>query len=393
MNKTSASSSDCPETKGELKSLRDAGQDKAVCVKWQSSKEFAATQGKAMAAAAPVWCSAQPQNTVYVERTSICSRRGVVILLIDTITGRPMGSAYGILDQEIDTQSTKPEFFEYMNFTLTKADITSSAMTVSVNSTCSLDTSCSESATPWSAPRPIVVGSSIDGTFTRRWTGASGQKSFLLDYSLTINIGGASGSTRWGGHGEQGAGQYLVRCDAMITKLLGCVVPSYIPTFVVDPKYNEARQFIGMAQASMNLHPGWEGKGKPLHRESVEAEVNKNRAVVCDKTFKAHADTPTPQCDEFPFARTKESGRRLSVISGAECQMYNVIKSVVTGRLSVTWPGLNQGRMPDPNAKCARASMPKAQNEGVGGDLGRRTSEWRLLENDAYWVDAGQPVG
>jgi hypothetical protein len=72
-----------------------------------------------------------------------------------------------------------------------------------------------------------------------------------------------------------------------------------------------------------------------------------------------------------------------------------VVSSTVDGQvyLSLTWPGLNQGQMPSPTAKCARASMPKTQNEGVGGDLGRRTTEWRLLNNDAYWVEAGQPVG
>ncbi|MFD4413590.1 hypothetical protein [Streptomyces sp. NPDC058476] len=57
--------------------------------------------------------------------------------------------------------------------------------------------------------------------------------------------------------------------------------------------------------------------------------------------------------------------------------------------LSLTWPGLNQGKMPPANAKCARASMPKVQNEGVGGELGRKTKKWRLLMRNAYWVDAG----
>lgn len=391
-----APQSNCAETKRNLGVLREAGQDKAVCIEWQTPREFAKTQGAAASSAAnAVWCSEQPQNTVYVDRVSICSKRGVVIILMDTTTGMTFGKAYGTVEQEIDTQNSIPEFFEYMNFTLTKADITSSVMTVKVDARCSLDTSCKQNAGSWAAARPITVGGSIDGTFSRVWTGTTGQKKFIIDYALTVKIGGASGTTKWGGDGDPGDGQYLVRCDNQVTARSGCVVPSYTPTFVVDSKYSEARQFIGMAQASMSSHPGWEGKGQPLHREAVKAEVDKNRAVVCDSTFTPSSSTPDPQCDEFPFARSKESGRRLGVTSGSQCQRYNVVSSTVNGQvsLSLTWPGLNQGQMPPAGAKCARASMPKVQNEGVGGDLGRRTAEWRLLDGDAYWVDAGQPVG
>ncbi|GAA2281308.1 hypothetical protein GCM10010234_18080 [Streptomyces hawaiiensis] len=51
----------------------------------------------------------------------------------------------------------------------------------------------------------------------------------------------------------------------------------------------------------------------------------------------------------------------------------------------------HQGKMSPANAECARASMPKNQNEGVGGDLGRFTKAQRLIGGDGYWVDAGQP--
>ncbi len=321
--------------------------------------------------------------------------RDVIIIVMDTVTGMIYGKAYGTVEQEIDTQNSIPEFFEYMNFYLYNSDVTSSAMTISVTPVCSLDTSCKQNAGAWAAPRPITVGGSLDGTISRSWTGTSGRKSFLISYSLTVNIGGGSGTTRWGGHGEPGGGQYLVRCDNEVTARSGCIVPSYTPTFVVDPKYPQARQYIGMVQASMSSHPGWESKGQPLHREANEAEARKNRDVVCDSTFTPASSTPEPQCDEFPFAKSKESGRQLGVKSGSECQRYNVVSSTIDGQvyLSLTWPGLHQGQMPSPTAKCARASMPKTQNEGVGGDLGRRTTEWRLLNNDAYWVDAGQPVG
>jgi hypothetical protein len=191
---------------------------------------------------------------------------------------------------------------------------------------------------------------------------------------------------------SQNAG-WQVRCDKEVGNTAGCVVPKFTPTLVIAEKYNAARQFIGMVQASMSRHPGWEGHGQPLRREADDAVARKNREVVCDSTFRPSSSTPPPvQCDEFPFAKSKESGRQLGVTSGASCQQYSVVTqtwSDGTKHLSVIWPGLSEGKMPPANAKCARASMPKVQNEGVGGDLGRRTTEWRLLGSDPYWVDDG----
>ncbi|MFF1702358.1 hypothetical protein [Streptomyces sp. NPDC058252] len=331
-------------------------------------------------------------------RYSICSIRGVVIVLMDTTTGMIFGKAYGTVEQEIDTQNAIPEFFQYMNFSLTSADVGTSGMTVQVDSTCSLDSSCKETSGPWTTPRPITVGGSIDGGITRSWTGAQTQgaeKAFLISYELTVNVGGLSGSTSWGGDGEPGDGQYWVRCDFKVSARAGCVASAFAPTFEVSKQYSEARQYIGMVQASMSTHPGWEGRGQPLHRESNEAEATKNRNVVCDNTFTANRSTPPPaQCDEWPFAKSKESGRQLGVRSGTECQQYFVGSETIDGKvhLYLSWPGMNQGKMPPAAAKCARASMPKDQNEGVGGDLGRFTTEQRLLGKDPYWVNAGQPV-
>ncbi len=161
-----------------------------MCVEWQTPQEFAKTQKSAAPSAADaVWCSEQTQNTVYVVRDSICSKRGVVIILMDTITGMIFGKAYGTVEQEIDTQNANAEFFEYMNFTLTSADITSSVMTVDVDAICSIDTSCEQNSGAWDTARPITVGGSIDGTFSRRWTGSTGNKEFLIEYSLTVKIG------------------------------------------------------------------------------------------------------------------------------------------------------------------------------------------------------------
>ncbi len=331
-------------------------------------------------------------DRVYVTRNSICSRRNLVILVVDTQNGTIWGEALATVEQQIDTKNTSVEYSEYMNFHLVESDITSSAMTISVNATCSLDNSCRQDSSPWGDPRPITVGGSIDGTWTRSWIGNQGHKEFRLSYDLYIHISGTTGgNTEWGGDEEQADGQYWVRCDNEVGTYAGCVQPDFTPTFVVNEKYSAARNFIASVQENMATHPGWEGNGQPLHRESDADEEGENRRVICkDGSFKADPDTPDPTCDEYPFARSKESGRQLGVTTGAECQQYWVEARVIGGQEYLIL--FNVGD-PPADAKCGRASMPKSQNTGVGGDLGRKTVQWRLLENDSYWVDAGAGNG
>ncbi|MER7350443.1 hypothetical protein ABT390_34110 [Streptomyces aurantiacus] len=385
--------SNCDEQ--HLKELRDAGQKRAVCVEWGAPQEAAKKQtarpkSAAKSAGSAFWCANENMNKTYVTRTSICSRRSMTILLVDTITGKTWGKARGYTEQEIDTQTNSVEFDEHFKFHLTDSDITSSVMTVKAEAICSLDDSCKQRG-PWAdKPQPITVGQSVEGHWSRSWNGTKGRKTFLLQYDIIVNIGSGFGNLSWGGHLEPGGGTFKVRCDNSVNRFAGCVVPSFTPTLVVPKKHKEARAFIAVAQASMSTHPGLKGAGKPLHREGSLKESEKNRAVICDSTYKAASNTPNPTCDEFPFAKSKESGRRLGVKSGKECQWYWVAEDTVNGKKNslLMWDGLFEAKLP-PSAKCARASMPSIQNKGVGGALGNLTKEERLLNNDPYWVDAG----
>ncbi|MFF4309633.1 hypothetical protein [Streptomyces sp. NPDC001507] len=145
----------------------------------------------------------------------------------------------------------------------------------------------------------------------------------------------------------------------------GCVVENYVPTFVIDTKYNLARQFIGMAQASMSSHPGWERHGQPLRREANVATEQKNRGIICDRTFTADPSTPkSSQRDEYPFAESKNSGAQQGVTSGSQCQQYMVVSQTIEGKQYpfLTWSAYSQGKMRPAPAKCARAGMTKADN-------------------------------
>lgn len=383
--------STCPATKRNLPALRKAGKTKAICFEWKPAKEISR---KSSAPTSPIWCSLQADNTVFVTRWSICSHRVLIIVVVNIDTGMVLGNAEATIEQEIDTSNSNVEYSEYFKFELKSSDVVSDTMTAEITSICNVSpkSTCKQGPGPWTGPKPVTIGVPMEGHWLRTWMKSKMHDVMNMEYTIAVSIPGATiGTASWGGLNQPGAFEYAVRCDNEVGKYAGCIVPSFTPTYTVDSKYNLSRQYIGMVQASMSTHPGWEGHGEPLHREANEKAARDNRNAICDGTFKANPTTPPPaQCDEWPFAKSKESGGS-SGAKGSSCQQYAVITETLEGEVytSLTWPGLNQGKMPPANAKCARASMPKVENEGVGGGLGRVTTDWRLIDGDAYWVDAG----
>jgi hypothetical protein len=367
-----------------------AGKETALCVERVPAAKAPRKVARAAAADDVTWCDGQEMNKAYVTRTSICENQLLHAVLIVTQTGAPLGDAYYTVKQEINTKTTDTHFNE--DFFLRVQAVSGALIagfTVEIDAECVASSACEQGLGPWTGPAPMTLLSTKEGTWQRSWKKTTGRDTLMLGYKLTTKFGASKADLEWGANESRA---WEVRCDNEVDKFAGCVVPQYTPTFVVKSKYSEARQFIGMVQASMSTHPGWEGKGQPLTREANEKVANKNRDIICDSTFKPHPSTPKPtQCDEFPFAKSKQSGAQQGVTSGKVCQQYNVVAQTLEGKeyLSLTWPGLNQGKMPPANAKCARASMPKNQNEGVGGDLGRFTKAQRLVGGDGYWVDAG----
>ncbi len=309
------------------------------------------------------------------------------------MTGIVLGKAYGAVEQQIDTSNTSTTFDEHFHFELLAADVGTAGMTAEIDAVCSLDTSCRQGSGPWGdVPTPVSIGVPLEGTWQRTWTGDRGHKEFIIDYDLTIRLGGYDGYTGWGGNLEPGDGLYKVRCDNEIGASAGCVVPAFAPTFTVNfEKYPAASDYIDDAQAYIKTHPGDEShsKGTPLHRESDTAIAKKNRDKVCDSTFVAEDKFNGAyeiQCDEYPFAATKESGGQLGITSGKECKQFVIHPGYV--EFYPHTPHSMLSYQPSGTANCARASMPKHENEGVGGDLGRFAVSTRLLEDDAYWVNA-----
>ncbi|WP_328349365.1 hypothetical protein OG800_01585 [Streptomyces sp. NBC_00445] len=362
----------------------------AVCVEEREAPASAA----ATAAALPVWCDGGTA-LIQVTRFSLCSVRywGVIVYNTD---GSEFGTADITTAQEINTAPRASDFMEEFYMRVDRMDPALATVTVSANTECNYLSGCSDGGQdPWIGELPMPApGTWWEGTVHRSWTGANGHDEILMLWTLTFTKpqSGKSSTVQWGGL------DYELRCDDEIGGAAGCVVPSYTPTMVVDgATYPGARNYIGRAQASMSSHPGWLGMGEALHREADSSVQEENRRKVCyDGTWvkedrfggKASPDPDSIECDEFPFAATKESGGQSGISSGAECQQW----TVWPGGSGSGWPATDyavQAWTKSGTAQCARASMPRRQNGGVGTGLSNFYQNQRILDNEDFWLDSG----
>lgn len=382
---------------------RASGKKQAVCVELvdAAAARKRLTSAPSATAGGIVWCDDKEMGIPYVTRVSVCESQLIQATLINTQTGVPLGVAFLTVKQEINTREVdgKPlpipgSFHEdfYMQVQAASGAL-AGGFTVEIDAECVPTSQCQQGEDPWTGAVPVTILSELEGTWNRVWTEPVTNATMALGYTITVKQGGHKGSHSWGVN-ESNAWQ--VRCDKEIGATIGCIVPAFVPTLVVDYlKYPAGSDYIADAMAYIPSHPGRrnsDGSGNPLRREANDATATANRNRVCDRTFaiEDEFDGKFPlQCDEYPFARTKESGGGppwVGIRSGKDCKQFRVVPGYADRE-----PRRNHSMFsfrPHGTGSCARATMLKVDNEGIGGDLGRFYTSQRVLNNDPFWVDA-----
>ncbi|MCC5475632.1 golvesin C-terminal-like domain-containing protein [Streptomyces barringtoniae] len=190
-----------------------------------------------------------------------------------------------------------------------------------------------------------------------------------------------------------------IRCDNSVTvpNSTGCIFYKHIPTYTVnDRKYPAAAAYYWLLREELPSHPGSEEHKTPLHREIDQRVRDKNRGVVCPNSWKPYdkatpeATTNSPdgrQCDEYPFASTKESGGQF-VDSGDKCIQLYAQKSASDGKWRLYYDDRPGVAAPTWQEVCGRASMSAKQNEGAGRDVGSFYKKARVDDNDPFYIKA-----
>lgn len=191
-----------------------------------------------------------------------------------------------------------------------------------------------------------------------------------------------------------------VRCDtkAQSTKA-GCVIPAYAPTYTFNAGKNpQAAAHAWLIQQATPKTPGVQSMGTPLYYLPGGRD-GKNRAVICDEDGWArnnqdpdamNSSTDTPDCDEFTFNATYNSGGMPDnlgglnpVASGSECIQSYATK--VDGTIHLrNLPGA----LTTFNEVCGRSAISGSQNRAsMGAFSAGFVNNMRLMDRDAYWLE------
>ncbi|MGW1589157.1 golvesin C-terminal-like domain-containing protein [Streptomyces sp. NPDC002386] len=338
------------------------------------------------AAAGPVgWCK-DINGAAMQTRTQGCMR-GLLVLTASR-DGAPVGNATVKVIQEINLDPKSNQFTTWTEVSLVNMTGISSTTMTSYDEECWSTTACSESYGTWSGGLTWTAGDPHVATRTNTFSwnkvgGGEDRLDFTWQTSWSTPDAAVQAVPKWSNNG------FDVRCDNKVGGNTGCVFPKYTPTLQLNTKkYPAAASYYWVLMEKLASHPGSEKFDKPLHRLADETKAKENRDKMCMLAVAEWNPNPAADgtsCDEYPFAKSRESGGQ-TLSSGKYCvQMYADKQTDGTWMLELD----NNYPYPSWNEICGRAAVPAKQNTDAGGDLGRFTSEIGLLDDDAYYVQTG----
>ncbi|TYR65421.1 hypothetical protein FY004_06340 [Streptomyces parvus] len=345
-----------------------------------------AKRASAAAAAGPVgWC-ANVSGAAMQTRTEGCLRG--LLPLTASRNGVPIGNATMKVIQEINLNPKSNEFTTWTELSLVSMQGISSTTLTSFAEDCWPTGDCTESNGPWVGSTTWVPGDTHVATRTNTYTwnkttGSESKLDFTWNTSWSTPNASVQATQQWSNNA------FDVRCDNKVGGNTGCVFPKYTPTLQMNTKkYPAAAAYYWVLMEKLATHPGSEQHAKPLHRLADETKAKDNRDKMCMLAvaeWNPHPNADGTSCDEYPFAKSRESGG-MTLTSGKHCAQFYADKQP-----NGSWMLELDNNYPYPtwNEICGRAAVPTKQNTDAGGDLGRFTSEIRLLDRDAYFVQTG----
>lgn len=214
-----------------------------------------------------------------------------------------------------------------------------------------------------------------------------------------------------------------IRCDTFKLKWgsIGCVFTNSAPTYILNAKkFPQAAAHGWLIQKMSANHPGSEVRNKPLYYMGDKNQNTTNRGRICpDNWAKANHDpsapvnaTDKPNCDEFAFASSYNSGGMAKSEGG-----LNPAVAIPGGSATDTPDGKNcvqtfakkqgsyvhlyniegtkpsfyvddQTGQPQYKEVCGRSAISGIHNQqSMGGRFSTFLKDMRIRDKDAYWLD------
>ncbi|WP_414166800.1 hypothetical protein ACMATS_03260 [Streptoverticillium reticulum] len=169
-----------------------------------------------------------------------------------------------------------------------------------------------------------------------------------------------------------------VACDGQVGNGPGCIATDNLARVTLSKsRFGAAAVAYEWAQNNLSGNNAMGTAKRPLTRDADDKRERSRRYYSCEappKPFQPDLTVVDDSCDEFPFARTTQGGTL-----GDLCA--EIIPRAIGGgawRVDVV---RNSGVAP-----CVRAHVPKGENTGAGGEVGRKVQSERVLDGEAYQV-------
>ncbi|MFJ2746234.1 hypothetical protein ACIO3O_41975 [Streptomyces sp. NPDC087440] len=391
---------------------------KPVAPRLRSKAVGPVMKGGVAPAAAPALAAADEAGTVSCaltketftyDRTSACIVSTISASGVDQ-NKKPVSIDFNYR-QELKTSRDSKKVTQKVDISVDKASPNVTNATINVDFHCRIGL-CKSDPAVWSGSKTFTGASDLHhltATQTTEWTG-TGKSNMQLSWSALASINGMVAPDPL----TAGEDELEIRCDDQFkNKPAGCVFPRWVPTYTFsESKYPAAAAHIWMLQHKLPSHFGLKGQGSPLNflandtpQKSNPKKMQKdfNRDTVCPDGW-AKKFSPTlvkpgdiPNCDEFTFAATYQSGGMQTndggknpkpVTSGDEC-----ISTVTMKDPDGKWrlhpaPG---EKVPTWTETCGRSSMSGRHNQGSMNRFGTFMYSNRLLDGDQYWLDVAKP--
>ncbi|MEV5534498.1 Tat pathway signal protein [Streptomyces prunicolor] len=345
--------------------------------------------GSLAASAQPVpWCKTAPGSDFQYTRTQGCLRGGYALYVRDS-NGDVIGGGNVKIVQEIKLETNSQQFTTWTEFSLPDLTGVATATLDNYFEDCWAMSDCTADAPgAWDGSTTWTKGDqhTATRTDTYSWNKVAGGEATL---GLDWNTSWSSPGTTTTANNQWKDTAFAIRCDNKVGGNTGCVFPKATPTLqLTRAKYPAAAAYYWILMEKLASHPGSKKYNSPLHRLVDSATVTDNRNKMCELAVAEWNPNPNaigPSCDEYPFARSRESGG-MTLASGKSCaQMYAVQNADDTYTIKLD----ENYAYPSWNEVCGRAAITVSQNKAAGGALGRFTKNVRLLDRDAYYVQTG----
>ncbi|MFJ3206314.1 hypothetical protein [Streptomyces sp. NPDC086989] len=318
-------------------------------------------------------CTSTKRQDVVANRHAYCMRHGILYVL-ENRAGDTIGTAELLVTARSALDYKSVKWLENIAVYAGKYDGVS-AVRLALSSSC---TACIPGPPAWGGGAIELSAGTEDQTGQLSYEsttrgGGERSRSMIAYQSQTESPDGVYPVISYG----QWAGA-SVACDGQVGQSPGCIATDNLARVVLSKsEYGASAVAYEWAQNNLGDNNAMGTAKRPLTRDGDEARAKSRSYYTCKappKPFVADPTVVNDECDEFPFARTRQGGTL-----GSMCA--EIIPRYVGGgawRVDVV--------RDEPVAPCIRAHVPSDVNQKAGGSVGRQVQSERILQGEAYQV-------